>query len=55
MSDELYSDIEWQEFEKTGSITAYLRYKGVYNTSTNQENNSVSHTEFRDGEPIGYC
>lgn len=55
MSDEFYDDTKWQEFEKTGSIAAYLKYKGVYSTNTCSEKNAISHTEVRDGEPIGYC
>ncbi len=54
MNDDLRNYTEWQEFEKTGSITAYLKYKGIYNKNKDEENNDNSHTEVRDGEPVGY-
>ncbi len=43
---------EWREFERTGSIDSYLRYKGVYTSSAEADINSE--TAAQGGEPIGY-
>ena len=53
MDNNRNNEADWQEFEKTGSVYSYLRYKGVYNT----ENTNIANTseeKIRDGEPIGY-
>ncbi|MBQ3573435.1 MAG: hypothetical protein IJA16_02420 [Clostridia bacterium] len=52
------ADNEWTDFERTGSILSYLRYKGIgyreCDFSDEYDESSPSLEHFRDGEPIGY-
>lgn len=52
------ADNEWTDFERTGSILSYLRYKGIgyneYDFSDEYDESSPSSKHIRDGEPIGY-
>lgn len=52
------TDKEWTDFERTGSILSYLRYKGIgyreYDFSEEYDESSPSSENIRDGEPIGY-
>ena len=52
------ADNEWTDFERTGSILSYLRYKGIsyndYDLSDEYDEVSPSSEHIRDGEPIGY-
>ena len=56
--DNINTDNEWRDFERTGSILSYLRYKGIgcneYNFSADYDDDTPSSKHFRDGEPIGY-
>lgn len=54
MSDKPYNDISWIEFEKTGSITAYLKYKGILPNNGNDDISAYDNKKIGDGEPIGY-
>lgn len=52
------ADNEWTDFERTGSILSYLRYKGIdyneYDFSDGYSEDDASSEHIRDGEPIGY-
>ena len=41
----------WNEFEKTGLISSYLRYKGI---TEKTRQNGKAESRIEDGEPIGY-
>lgn len=44
------SDINWTEFEKTGSIRSYLKYKGI---ACADEFDKEIDTNIKDGESSG--
>ncbi len=52
------TDNDWTDFERTGSILSYLRYKGIayneYDFSDEYDEENPSSEHIRDGEPIGY-
>ena len=42
-------EIAWNEFEQTGSVNSYLKYKGILSNAEHKNENSSK----EDGEPIG--
>lgn len=64
MKEDVRNDADWDEFEATGSIASYLKYKGILNAETDNKRRNAKMSEFnrysdsediRDGEPVGYC
>lgn len=64
MKENVRSEADWDEFEATGSIASYLRYKGIFSAEAESKINNAKMSEcdkysdtevIEDGEPIGYC
>lgn len=61
MENNVYNDADWDEFELTGSIVSYLKYKGVIKDEVSINMTAVDLCEnttaesVGDGEPVGCC